>query len=45
MKQWSSALLPLSLLLVLAALTFWLQYVTEWPEERNDGKKIGRAHV
>lgn len=38
MKQWSSALLPLSLLLVLAALTFWLQYVTEWPEERNDGK-------
>ena len=38
MKQWGSALFPLSLLLALAALTFWLRYATELPESRNDGK-------
>ncbi len=38
MKQWSTALLPLSILMVLTALTFWLRYVTELPEGRNDGK-------
>jgi hypothetical protein len=27
MKRWSSALLPLSILLVLVALTTWLRYV------------------
>ena len=38
MKQWGSALFPLSLLLALAVLTFWLRYATELPEERRDGK-------
>lgn len=38
MKRWGSALFPLSLLLALAALTFWLRYATELPESRNDGK-------
>jgi lipopolysaccharide export system protein LptC len=38
MKQWGSALFPLSLLMTLAALTFWLRYATEAPEERYDGK-------
>mgnify|MGYP000918238750 FL=1 len=38
MRQWSTALLPLSILMALAALTFWLRYVTELPEGRHDGK-------
>ena len=38
MKQWGSALFPLSLLLVLAALTFWLRYATEMAEPIRDGK-------
>jgi lipopolysaccharide export system protein LptC len=38
MRKWSSALLPLSILLVLVALTTWLRYVTEFPEVRNDGR-------
>ena len=38
MKHWGSALFPLSLLLVLTALTFWLRYATELPELRHDGK-------
>ena len=38
MKQWGSALFPLSLLLTLAALTFWLRYATEMAESRHDGK-------
>jgi hypothetical protein len=38
MKKWSSALLPLTILLVLVALTAWLRYATEFPEVRNDGK-------
>ncbi|WP_263770151.1 LPS export ABC transporter periplasmic protein LptC [Propionivibrio soli] len=38
MRNWGSALFPLSLLLALAALTFWLRYATELPEERRDGK-------
>jgi lipopolysaccharide export system protein LptC len=38
MKQWGSALFPLSLLLALAGLTFWLRYATELPSARHDGK-------
>ena len=38
MKQWGSALFPLSLLLTLAALTFWLRYATELAADRHDGK-------
>ena len=38
MKQWGSALFPLSLLAALAVLSFWLRYATELPEERRDGK-------
>ena len=38
MKQWSSALFPLSILLALTALTFWLRYATELPEPLRDGK-------
>ena len=38
MKHWGSALFPLSLLLALAGLTFWLRYATELPSERHDGK-------
>jgi len=38
MKQWGSALFPLSLLLTLAGLTFWLRYATDLPSERHDGK-------
>ena len=38
MKQWGSALFPLSLLAALAVLSFWLRYATELPEERHDGK-------
>ncbi len=38
MKQWASALFPLTLLLTLTGLTFWLRYVTEQPEIRHDGK-------
>ena len=38
MKHWGSALFPLSILLALALLTFWLRYATELPEERHDGK-------
>lgn len=38
MKNWGSALFPLSILLALAGLTFWLRYATELPESRHDGK-------
>ncbi len=38
MKHWGSALFPLSLLLALTALTFWLRYASELPEQRHDGK-------
>jgi len=38
MKQWGSALFPLSLLLALAGLTFWLRYATEMAESQRDGK-------
>jgi len=38
MKRWGSALFPLSLLLVLTALTFWLRYATELPQQKHDGK-------
>lgn len=29
MKNWSSAIFPLTILLALTALTFWLRYATE----------------
>lgn len=38
MKNWGSALFPVSILAVLAALTFWLRYATELPEAQRDGK-------
>lgn len=38
MKHWGSALFPLSILLVLTLLTFWLRYATELDEPRRDGK-------
>lgn len=38
MKHWGSALFPLSLLLVLTLLTFWLRYATELGEPNRDGK-------
>ena len=38
MKSWSSALFPLTILLALTALTFWLRYATELPSAKNDGK-------
>jgi len=38
MKHWGSALFPLTLLLALLGLTFWLRFVTEMPEVRRDGK-------
>lgn len=37
MKNWGSALFPLSILLALAALTFWLRHAIELPDERRDG--------
>lgn len=38
MNRWGSAIFPLSLMLCLAGLTFWLRYATELPETRHDGK-------
>jgi lipopolysaccharide export system protein LptC len=38
MKHWGSALFPLSLLLVLTLLTFWLRYATELDEPVRDGR-------
>ncbi|MDR2614656.1 MAG: LPS export ABC transporter periplasmic protein LptC [Candidatus Accumulibacter sp.] len=38
MKHWGNALFPLSLLLVLTLLTFWLRYATELDEPNRDGK-------
>ncbi|MEY2632818.1 MAG: hypothetical protein RIR00_1472 [Pseudomonadota bacterium] len=38
MKSGSASLFPLSLLLALAGLSFWLQQSTVMPEERQDGK-------
>lgn len=38
MRQWSTAALPISILLVLAALTFWLRYATDLAETHGDGK-------
>ena len=38
MKNWGSAIFPLTLLLTLTALTFWLRYATELPALRHDGK-------
>lgn len=38
MTRLGSAIFPLSLMVVLAALTFWLRYATEMDEPRHDGK-------
>ena len=38
MKQWGSAIFPLSILFVLSLLTFWLRYASEFDEPRRDGK-------
>ena len=38
MKHWGSALFPLTLMIALTALTFWLRQATEMPEIRHDGK-------
>lgn len=38
MKQWSGAALPISILLILTALTFWLRYATNLSEIPSDGK-------
>lgn len=38
MKGWSSAIFPLSVMLVLAGLTFWLMRAIDLPQERRDGK-------
>lgn len=38
MKHWGSAIFPLSILLVLTALTYWLRYATELPASQRDGK-------
>ena len=38
MKKWSSAALPLSIMLVLVALSAWLRYATELPDATRDGR-------
>lgn len=38
MKSWSTAIFPLSVLTVLAGLSFWLMHATELPDGRRDGK-------
>ena len=38
MKQWGSAIFPLSILFVLGLLTFWLRYASEIAEPKRDGK-------
>lgn len=38
MKRFGSAIFPLSVLLVLAALTFWLRHAIELPESGRDGR-------
>jgi lipopolysaccharide export system protein LptC len=38
MKKWSSAVLPLSIMLVLVALSAWLRYATELPDATRDGR-------
>lgn len=38
MKNWVTAVFPITILGVLAALTFWLLHATALPEEKSDGK-------
>ena len=38
MKHWGSAIFPLTLMIALTVLTFWLRQATEMPEIRHDGK-------
>lgn len=37
-QNWHTAIMPLTILLALAALSFWLRYASELPAERHDGK-------
>ncbi len=37
-RNWHTAILPLTILVALAALSFWLRYASELPTERHDGK-------
>ena len=37
-RRLGSAIFPLSLMLILALLTYWLSYATELPAEKHDGK-------
>ncbi|EXI65323.1 MAG TPA: LPS export ABC transporter periplasmic protein LptC [Candidatus Accumulibacter phosphatis] len=38
MKKWSSAALPLTIMLVLVALSAWLRYATGLPDAARDGR-------
>ncbi|MDQ5906595.1 MAG: lipopolysaccharide export system protein LptC [Pseudomonadota bacterium] len=38
MKNWATAIFPISVLGVLAGLSFWLLHVTDIKEEKTDGK-------
>jgi len=38
MKTWSTSIFPISVLSVLAGLSFWLMQATEMPAGKNDGK-------
>lgn len=38
MKNWATAVFPITTLGVLAGLTFWLLHATAIPEEKSDGK-------
>lgn len=38
MKNWSTAIFPISVLSVLAGLSFWLVHATDLKEEKSDGK-------
>lgn len=38
MRQWGSAIFPLSILFLLGLLTFWLRYASEIAEPKRDGK-------
>ena len=38
MKAWSTAVFPISVLTVLAGLSFWLMHATALPDEKRDGK-------
>jgi lipopolysaccharide export system protein LptC len=37
-NNWGSAIFPLTILIILLGLTFWLRYAIQLPDERKDGK-------